>query len=44
MIQRWLASVLLYAEKEFRRIKGHALTPAVIGTIEAEEATLRMAA
>lgn len=44
MMQRWLTSVLLYSEKEFRRIKGHALTPAVIGTIEAEEATLRMAA
>lgn len=44
MMQRWLASVLLYSEKGFRRIKGHALIPAVIGTIEAEEVTLRMAA
>ncbi len=44
MMQRWLASVLLYSEKGFRRIKGHALIPAVISTIEAEEATLEMAA
>ncbi len=37
MMQRWLASVLVYAEKGFRRIKGHALIPAVIGHIEEAE-------
>jgi len=36
MMQRWLASVLLYGEKGFRRIKGYASIPAVIKTIEAE--------
>lgn len=47
MMPRGLASVLLYAEKGFKRITGDALIPAVIGTIEAEEntdATPRMAA
>lgn len=37
MMHRWLAAVLLHAEKGFRRIKGYALIPAVIGNIEAEE-------
>ncbi|MEW5818423.1 MAG: transposase [Spirochaetota bacterium] len=47
MMQRWLASVLLYCEKGFRRIKGHALIPDVIRNIEVEEkceATVRKAA
>jgi transposase-like protein len=44
MMQRWLASVLLYSEKGFRRIKGHALIPAVISMIEAEETMIEMAA
>ncbi len=36
MMQRWLASVLLYSEKRFRRIKGYASFPEVIRNIEAE--------
>lgn len=47
MTQRWLAAVLLYAEKGFRRIKGFAAIPDVIRNIEAEEEnneTLRKAA
>jgi transposase-like protein len=47
MTQRWLASVLLYCEKGFKRIKGYASIPAVISSIEAEEEsneTLRQAA
>lgn len=34
MMQRWLASVLLYSEKGFRRIKGYASIPEVIKNIE----------
>lgn len=34
MMQRWLAAVLLYSEKGFRRIKGYASIPDVIRTIE----------
>lgn len=37
MTQRWLASVLLYCEKGFRRIKGYASISKVIRTIEAED-------
>jgi putative transposase len=37
MMQRWLAAVLLYSEKGFRRIKGYASIPDVIRTIEATE-------
>jgi len=37
MKQRWLAAVLLHAEKGFKRIKGYASIPAVIRRIEAEE-------
>lgn len=37
MMQRWLAAVLLYSEKGFRRIKGYASIPDVIRTIEAAE-------
>ncbi|MCK5505878.1 MAG: transposase [Thermodesulfovibrionia bacterium] len=36
MMQRWLASVLLYSEKRFRRIKGYASIPGVIRNIEIE--------
>src|SRR5437879_12794107 len=36
MAQRWLASVLLYAEKSFRTVKGHEHLKAVLATIEAE--------
>lgn len=34
MSQRWLAAVLLYCEKGFRRIKGYTDIPAVIESIE----------
>ena len=37
MKQRWLASVLLYAEKGFRKIKGHVFIADVLKRIEAEE-------
>jgi len=37
MMQRWLASVLLYSEKRFRRIKGYASIPEVIKTIETQQ-------
>jgi len=37
MMQRWLASVLLYAEKGFRKVKGHAFIADVLKRIEAEE-------
>jgi putative transposase len=40
MAQRWLASVLLYAEKSFRTVKGHEHITAVLATIEAEHATI----
>ena len=40
MAQRWLASVLLYAEKSFRTVKGHEHLKAVLATIEAEHATI----
>ena len=38
MAQRWLASVLLYAERSFRTIKGHEGIQAVLANIEAEHA------
>lgn len=47
MMQRWLASVLLYCEKGFNRIQGYASIPDAIRTIEAENednTTVRMAA
>ncbi len=47
MMQRWLASVLLYCEKGFRRIKGYASILDVIRNIEATEessVTVKMAA
>jgi len=37
MMQRWLAAVLLYSEKGFRRIKGHASISDVIRHIDAAE-------
>ena len=37
MMQRWLASVLLYSEKRFRRIKGYASIPEVIKNIEVSD-------
>lgn len=37
MMQRWLAAVLLYSEKGFRRIKGYASISAVIRNIEVLE-------
>jgi len=37
MMQRWLASVLLYCEKGFRRINGYASIPDVVRNIEVEE-------
>lgn len=39
MAQRWLASVLLYAEQSFRKIKGFEHIPALLATIEANHAT-----
>lgn len=47
MMQRWLASVLLYCEKGFKRVKGYASIPDVIRNIEAAEegsVAVRMAA
>jgi transposase-like protein len=38
MAQRWLASVLLYAEGSFRTTKGHESIQAVLASIEAEHA------
>lgn len=40
MAQRWLASVLLYAERSFRTIKGHESIRAVLANIEAEHAAM----
>ncbi|GER92650.1 hypothetical protein A45J_0368 [hot springs metagenome] len=39
MKQRWLASVLLYCEKRFKRVNGYASIPDVIRNIEALEET-----
>ena len=38
MLQRWLGTVLLYCEKQFRRVKGVAEIAQVIAAIEAEHA------
>lgn len=38
MLQRWLGSVLLYCEEQFRTIKGHQEILAVVSAIEAEQA------
>lgn len=37
MMQRWLASVLLYCEEGFKRIRGYTSIPEVIANIEAEQ-------
>jgi transposase-like protein len=39
MAQRWLASVLLYAERSFRTIKGHDSIRTVLANIAVEHAT-----
>jgi putative transposase len=39
MAQRWLAAVLLYAERSFRTSKGHQDIQAVLANIEAHHAT-----
>lgn len=48
MTQRWLASVLLYAEQGFRTVKGYKSIPKVIRNIDAEmkkhDVTARLAA
>ncbi len=47
MMQRWLASPLLYCEKRFRRVKGYVLLPEVIRNIETVDenmGTARLAA
>jgi putative transposase len=38
MLQRWLGTVLLYCEKQFRRVKGFAEMAQVMATIEREQA------
>lgn len=38
MLQRWLETVLLYCEQQFKRVKGFAGIAQVIATIEAEHA------
>ena len=38
MLQRWLGTVLLYCEQQFKRVKGFAGIAQVIATIEAEHA------
>lgn len=38
MLQRWLGTVLLYCEKQFKRVKGYGGIAQVIATIEAEHA------
>jgi putative transposase len=38
MLQRWLGTVLLYGEQQFKRVKGFAGIAQVIATIKAEHA------
>ena len=38
MLQRWLGTVLLYCEQQFKRVKGFAGIAQVMATIEAEQA------
>jgi transposase-like protein len=40
MAQRWLASVLLYAEASFRTVKGHESIVTVLKNIEADHASI----
>ncbi|MBI5042546.1 MAG: hypothetical protein HZC10_01650 [Nitrospirae bacterium] len=47
MMQRWLASALLYCEKGFYRVREYALIKEVMATIvreEADNATVKVAA
>jgi transposase-like protein len=39
MMQRWLATVLLYSEENFRKVKGHEFITKVVETIEKEQET-----
>lgn len=41
MAQRWVAAVCLHCEQGFRRVKGWREIVAVIGTLEAEPATMQ---
>jgi hypothetical protein len=38
MLQRWLGTVLLFCEQQFKRVKGFAGIAQVMATIEAEQA------
>ena len=38
MLQRWLGTVLLYCEGQFKRVKGYVGTAHVIATTEAAQA------
>ena len=38
MLQRWLGTVLLYCEQQFKRVKGFAGIAQVLATIEAKHA------
>lgn len=38
MLQRWLGTVLLYCEQQFKRVKGFAEIAQVVATIETEQA------
>lgn len=38
MLQRWLGTVLLFCEQQFRKVKGYAEIAQVMATIEAEQA------
>jgi hypothetical protein len=40
MAQRWFASVLLYAEKSLRALKGHEQIQTVLANIAADQATI----
>jgi len=40
MLQRWLATILLYCEHGFRRIRGFASIPEVVTAIEEEQASI----
>ena len=43
MLQRWLGTVLLYCEQQFKRVKGFAGIAEVMATIEAEHAEPQLA-
>jgi hypothetical protein len=42
MAHRWLASVLLYAEKSFHAVNGHEHIKAVLVNIELDQATISL--